>query len=67
MSTPDFTLENHGSVCLLRSHTVDGLAHVREHVADAMWWGDALVVEHRFAIDLALRLNEHGYTVRLEN
>ena len=67
MSDLDYTLTNQGSIYLLQPHTPQASAHIHGHVqSDAQWLGDALVVEHRYALDLALRLNEDGFTVRIE-
>jgi hypothetical protein len=48
---PDFAVENHLSLFLLRPLTDEGARWLREHIAveDAQFWGNALVVEPRYA------------------
>lgn len=60
----DFTIENHGSIFLVRPQNEPAREHLAENVQeDAQWFGDALVVEHRYARDLAAALEDNGYTV----
>lgn len=60
----DFTIENHGSLFLFHPVTDTARDHLREHVSgDATWFGAALVVEPRYAHDLAAQLTEDGFTV----
>lgn len=51
---PDVTVENHGSVFLFRLHSDEAREWVDTYVdPDAMYFGDALAVEHGFAGQLA--------------
>lgn len=61
----DVTVENHGSIFLFALHTDAAREFVREHVdPDAMRFAGKLVVEHRFAHDLADGMVEHGLEVK---
>lgn len=64
---PDFTFENHGSVWLCRPNNEEArrLLDRRTDDTGAQWFGNALAVEHRYVADLAIRLEEDGYTVTL--
>lgn len=45
----DFTLENHGSIFLLRPHTVAAERWLNEHMPDdAQYLGNAVAVEPRY-------------------
>jgi hypothetical protein len=48
----DIHVENHGSIFLFRPETDTGREWLAEHT-DGQWWGGALVVEPRYARDLA--------------
>ena len=62
--TPDFTVENHFSIFLFRMNTPAAQAWVSDHVqSDAQFFGDALVVEHRYAQNIALAIIDSGLTV----
>jgi hypothetical protein len=65
-STPvDFTVENYGSVFLLRPQNGAAMAMLVEAVeADARWFGNVLAVEARFIGGLVSTLREDGWTVR---
>jgi hypothetical protein len=61
----DFLVQNEGTIFLFRPLTESAAAHLEENVQkDALWFGDALVVEHRYARDLAAALNEEGFTLK---
>jgi hypothetical protein len=61
MNSPDFSIENHGSIVLFRMNTPEASAWVSENVeSDALFFGDALVVEHRYAQDLASGMQADG-------
>ena len=63
--TPDYRIENHGTIFLVRPQNDRARQHLQESIsADAQWFGDALAVEHRYARDLAAGLIEEGFTVR---
>ena len=53
-NTPDVLVQNDGTVFLFCPLTSQGREWIDEHVqSDALWFGNALVVEHRFAWGLA--------------
>lgn len=59
---PDFIIQNEGTIVLFRPLTPEADAHIGDNVQDdAQWFGGALVVEHRFAHDLAQELIGHGF------
>lgn len=61
----DVLVEGHGSLYLFLLHTDAARSWVDEHVSDdAQWLGEALVVEHRYAADLAVGMNADGLVVR---
>jgi hypothetical protein len=61
----DFLIENHGSLFLFYPQNPTAEEHIRSNVADdALWAGDALVVEPRYAVDLAAQLSQSGWIVR---
>lgn len=45
---PDFVVENHGSICLLRCKTEAARAWVIENAPHANWWAGSIVVEPRY-------------------
>ena len=50
----DFIVQNEGSIFLFTPLSAKAAQWIGEHVQpDATWFGDALVVEHRYARDLA--------------
>ena len=58
---PDCLVENHGSIFLFRINSPAAYAWVSENVQDdAQFLGDALVVEHRYARDLAAGMQADG-------
>jgi hypothetical protein len=61
----DFTVTNHGTIFLLEPHTDAGIAWVAEHLpAEALTFGDAVVVEHRFIRDIVVGIQADGLAVR---
>lgn len=61
----DVVVENHGTIFLFRLLTDAAQAWVDEHVSDeAQFFGGALVVEHRFARNLADGMLGDGLEVR---
>jgi hypothetical protein len=49
----DLLVADHGSIFLLRPITTAGRDWVGEHIpGDALWFGGALAVEHRFIRDI---------------
>ncbi len=64
MILPDFTVENHGTIFLFIPNTSRADSHLTDSVYDdAIWLGDALVVEHRYAKDLMTNLVEKGFSI----
>jgi hypothetical protein len=58
---PDISIENHGTVFLFRMNTPAAVEWVSHNVqSDARFFGDALVVEHRYAQDLATGMSKAG-------
>jgi len=51
---PDVEVRFEGTICLFEPHTRRGKTWICSHVArDAQWWGNSLVVEHRYAKGIA--------------
>jgi len=58
---PDVLVRNKGSIFLFQPLTLKANIWIAEHVkSDALWFGDALVVEHRYAGDLARAMHDDG-------
>jgi len=61
---PDLIVRDEGTLCLFCQLTPRARAWIDEHVQpDATWYGDALVVEHRYVWALAVGMNEAGLTI----
>lgn len=61
---PDFRCENHGSLFLLRPLTRSAHSWIEEHVpSDAQWFGNALVIEHRYVWTILVGIQDSGLTV----
>ena len=59
--TPDVLVDNEGTVFLFCPLTSRGKEWIDEHVQEAaLWFGNALVVEHRFAWGLAQGMKDAG-------
>jgi hypothetical protein len=64
VNTPDFRIENHGSIFLFDPQNAQSQNHLRNNVSEeALWFGGALVVEPRYAADLAEALHAEGFQV----
>jgi hypothetical protein len=62
----DFTLEDQGSIFLLRPHTPRARGWLETNVqSDAQWFGDALVGEPRYWLPLAFAIQRDGMTVKV--
>ncbi|MGA9417138.1 MAG: hypothetical protein WBV60_20790 [Terriglobales bacterium] len=60
-STPDILVCNEGTVFLFCPLTNQAKAWIDDHVqSDAQWFGNTLVVEHRFAWGLAQGMKNAG-------
>lgn len=59
--TPDVLVHNEGTVLLFCPLTSQGKEWIHEHVQPgALWFGSALVVEHRYAWGLAQGMKDTG-------
>jgi hypothetical protein len=62
--TPDFTVDNHGTIFLLRPESDAGREWIRDNIpADAQMWGEAIVVEHRYIEDIVAGARADGLEV----
>lgn len=62
--TTDVLIENHGTIFLFRPQTDTARDWIEESVSDeAQWFGNALVVEHRYAGGLAQGMHDSGLRV----
>ena len=60
----DVTVQDHGSLFLLQPHTAAAKAWIEENVQeDARWWGNALVIEHRYIDNVVNGAIKDGLTV----
>jgi hypothetical protein len=61
--TPDVLVHNEGTLFLFCPLTPRAKEWIDQHVQpDALWFGSALVVEHRFAWGLAQGMKDAGFT-----
>lgn len=62
---PDVTVENHGSIYLVRPRTTQAQAWIDDNVQGyyAYWIGDTLIVEHRYIEALVAGMREEGLNV----
>jgi hypothetical protein len=58
-----FSVEDHGTIVLIRPHTVDVADWLVEHT-EGQWWGLALAVEPRYVGPLVTALIEEGYALQ---
>ena len=64
VAASDDTVENKGTLLLLRSTNVRAYEWLVAHTApEAHWFGRALVVEHGYIADFVARLRVDGFTV----
>lgn len=65
--TPDFYLENHGTVFLLRPRNDAASSWLDDNIysenAEQTWFGDALVIEPRYVDDIVLGIIDAGLEV----
>ena len=60
-----FSVEDHGTIVLIRPHTDDVAGWLYENVDDeAQWFGKALVVEPRYVEALVHALVEEGFAAQ---
>lgn len=64
METTDFSVENHSSIFLLTPNSEAATEWVDDNIdSEAMRWGNAVVVEHRYIRDIVDGLIEDGFTI----
>ncbi len=62
--TPDFLCENHGSIFLLRPLSQSAHSWIEEHLPpDAQWFGNGVVVEHRYIWAILEGIQNDGLAV----
>jgi len=62
--TPDFEIENHQSIFLLRALTPAAESWIEEFLPqDRMSFGSAVVVEHRYIADIVEGIHNDGLAV----
>jgi hypothetical protein len=60
-----FSVENHGTIVLVRPHSDDVKSWLEEHTdEEAQWFGSALVVEPRYVAPIVEALVEEGYALQ---
>jgi hypothetical protein len=60
----DFSVENHGSIFLLRPHTQSANMWVSEHIPDdAQFFGNAIAIEPRYISDIVAGIQNDGLAV----
>jgi hypothetical protein len=63
-SSADFSVENHFTIFLLRPLTPAAESWIDEHIAeDAQYFGNAIVVEHRYIADIVQGIQNDGLAV----
>lgn len=63
--TPDVRVANHGTLFLFTPLTDAASAWIAEHIPeDAQWLGRSLVVEHRYAMDVAKGMTGDGLVLQ---
>jgi hypothetical protein len=61
---PDVEVSGHGSIFLVEPKTDAGREWIREHVSgEALWFGRALAVEHRYVANLVDGMINDGLIV----
>ena len=61
----DIKVYDHGSLWGFQPISSDAKTWIEENVQDdAQWWGDQLVVEHRYVVDLVDGMLDAGLTLR---
>jgi hypothetical protein len=57
---PDVLVRNEGTIFVFCPLTAEAKLWISEHVHDALWFGSALVVEHRYGWGLAQGMKDAG-------
>jgi hypothetical protein len=60
----DVEVMNEGTIFLFTPLTQEAKDWIESHVEDPMYYGNSLVVEHRYALDLAEGMVNDGLCVR---
>jgi hypothetical protein len=64
-TTPDYIVENHGSILLVVPQTTDARDNLKANAQEgAQFFGRALVVEPRYGAGLVAQLQDEGWTVQ---
>jgi hypothetical protein len=63
MATPDFIVENHAVLFLVKPQNEAAQKHLTDLAADASWYESALIVESRQIALLLMELKEAGWSV----
>ena len=61
---PDFTVSNEGTIFIFNPITKAAYGWVNENIEEPHWWGNSLIVEHRYARPLGLGILRDGLEVR---
>jgi|SRR5581483_4050698 len=70
LRTPDFTVQNEGTIYLLTPHTDAAREWVQEHIETDDWsigpqhFGDSIAVDHRYIADIVRGIQADGLEVR---
>jgi len=60
----DFTVENHGSIFLLRPNTKAAQAWIDSNIPeDAQYLGNAVAIEHRYIMDIIDGIQADGLSI----
>ncbi len=63
--TVDFLCENHGSIFLLRPLSQPAQSWIEENLpSDALWFGNGVVVEHRYIWAILEGIQNEGLAVQ---
>jgi hypothetical protein len=64
---PDFLVENHGSIFLLKPQTPSARSWLEEHIGQdngyQPYWPSSVVVEHRYIADIVAGIQSDGLEV----
>jgi hypothetical protein len=61
----DYIVQNHGTLFLFVPQSAEAAQNLHDNVQeDAQFFGQSLVVEHRYARDLAAQLQQEGWDVQ---
>jgi hypothetical protein len=61
---PDFYVQNEGTIFLLHPLTEEATFWIENNIpADALRWGDTVVVEHRYISDIIIGIERDGLVI----